>query len=207
MNKMIVYYAKYELLDDERKHEKEHKIGLNLLKYALNKEKNIKLSESEMREQYTLGNFGKPYLLDYRDIFFNISHCDGWVSILLFDHPVGIDIERIGYVSNAMVKKVLTENEMLYLDRFKEDEKKYKFEFYRFWTLKESYLKCIGKGFYEDPKSVEFTIDSTISCSDSNVSCIQRILDDDCILSICFEGKESVINYESYKEEMVGTDC
>jgi 4'-phosphopantetheinyl transferase len=88
----------------------------------------------------------KPFLQDYPDVHFNISHSGDWVVCAISDDAVGIDIEEIklDIIKPALIKKVLNEKEQKYFQTLSDEEKN--IAFYRFWTLKEAYTKCIGRG-------------------------------------------------------------
>lgn len=89
--------------------------------------------------------FGKPFLKGYDNFHFNISHSGQWIVCTVDDKDIGIDIEKI----ESIDYRELSEN------FFSEKEYKFIFEstlsdqlknFYRIWTLKESYIKAEGKG-------------------------------------------------------------
>ena len=186
-----VVYKKYLLEKEDKKYLKEHKIALDLLGYILKKQYNIHLSNIE--EEFIYDKYGKPYLKHYKNIHFNISHCDGFVAVGVSNDPIGIDIEKVKACKEAMMKKILTDKEYQYLQMAECKEH----AFFKFWKLKESYLKWCGKGFSLNPKLVEFEFDErSILCSDISVHCEQRYIDSNCILSIVYKGKET-INYES----------
>lgn len=201
---IAVYEMRYTLKKGEHKYKKEHHIGLTLLQYALRRSKKISMSVEEVQACYTCGECGKPYLKGHENIHFNISHCDGWVVCALSDRPVGIDVEKVGTTSPRMAQKMLTEKEQEYLRQYEGRAFDYAAVFYRFWTLKESYLKWCGRGFFTDPRQVEFSFveggkETKIHCSDPDITCRQKSLDADCIMSVCYEGNEEKIYYESYE--------
>lgn len=192
-----VIYTKYHLENGEHKYQKEHHIGLSLLSYLLQTYCCLPICTSFLEKIIRKDKYGKPYLPDYENIHFNISHCDDYVACAISNCPIGIDIERVGYISYAMVKKILTINEQSYLNNFIDDYD-YKYHFYQLWTLKESYLKCIGKGFLKNPKDVEFEyVSNSYRCKDTRIRVDQKEITDDCILSICYESQEDIC-YESY---------
>ena len=47
------------------------------------------------RIEYCKTENGKPYIKNYPDYHFNISHSNGAVAIAFSDYPVGVDIEKI----------------------------------------------------------------------------------------------------------------
>ena len=77
---------------------------------------------------------GKPFFPG--DRFFNLSHSGELAVIALADVPVGVDVQRVGPVSEALRRRVLTEAELSREDR----------DFFFFWTRKEAALKCLGVG-------------------------------------------------------------
>ncbi|EJS62886.1 4'-phosphopantetheinyl transferase family protein [Bacillus cereus] len=97
-------------------------------------------------EEITLkaNKYGKPYLLNFSDFFFNISHSNEWVVLIFSNVPVGIDIEHIRLIDINTFQTVLSSEELKHLSILKkEDQLSY---FYNLWTLKESYVKTLGKG-------------------------------------------------------------
>lgn len=92
---------------------------------------------------------GKPYLKEYPEIFFNISHCRKGIACAVCDCPVGVDIEEI---------QPGLEIRSLVLNREEEDAVKMSetpdVEFTRIWTRKESFLKLTGEGIRNDMKNI-----------------------------------------------------
>lgn len=187
-----VLLSSYVLKEGEKKYQVEHNLGWQLLSQGLRKLYGISICDEELSQMIGEGKHGKPYLISYPKIHFNISHSDGLVVCAFSDCPVGIDLERIDQVSESLVKKVLTTKEQICLKKHMEKGITYEEYFYRFWTLKESYLKWKGKGFFQDPKSVTFQIEvdqgketASITCSDNKVCFYQKKISEDIILSIC----------------------
>jgi 4'-phosphopantetheinyl transferase len=91
---------------------------------------------------------GKPYLVDYPEIHFNISHSAETLLIAISKiGAVGIDIEQAKPHRNdfsALVEKCFASEEIKYWNALAETEKKA--EFYRFWTRKEAFVKAVGRG-------------------------------------------------------------
>lgn len=88
------------------------------------------------------GRYGKPYLADYSDIYFNISHCPKGCVCAVSDKEIGVDIQDIRPFSWDIARRVFCENELKILE-FTDDKAKL---FTRIWTMKESYLKMTGEG-------------------------------------------------------------
>jgi len=90
---------------------------------------------------------GKPYLADYPELAFNLSHsADTWVIAVGWRCRLGVDIEIAKPRSNlaALVEKCFAEPEAAYWHRLPEAEQTA--AFYRFWTRKEAFVKATGRG-------------------------------------------------------------
>ena len=110
---------------------------------------------------------GKPYLPDYPDFHYNISHSGGIVACAASDSPVGIDIQQISYDPVRILKiaaHFFSQEEQQELNfRHQEknpntgaasnscsnDEQDLCHLFCRFWTARESYIKLTGRGLAE----------------------------------------------------------
>lgn len=93
------------------------------------------------------GEFGKPYLADYPELAFNLSHtANKFVIVTGFHHELGADIEycKPRITLPALVEKCFAEEEQDYWQQLPDQEKTE--IFYRFWTRKEAYVKAIGSG-------------------------------------------------------------
>jgi len=103
-----------------------------------------KFDENNKNIYFQRNEFGKPYLIGYPNFHFNISHSGVWVVCAVSNDIVGIDIEEIKYIDLSMAKHFFTEREYKVLtDMNKAQQLNY---FYEIWTLKECYVKYLGKG-------------------------------------------------------------
>jgi 4'-phosphopantetheinyl transferase len=90
---------------------------------------------------------GKPYLADYPDLAFNLSHtANKMVVAIAYNCDLGVDIEVCKTRTNlaALVDKCFAEEEKNYWQQLPESEQI--LAFYRFWTRKEAFVKAIGRG-------------------------------------------------------------
>ena len=78
-----------------------------LLCEALRKEYGI-----EEAPVFEYGEHGKPLIVGYPDIHFNLSHCREAVICVVSDHPVGVDIESIHRYSESLARYVMSDTEM-----------------------------------------------------------------------------------------------
>ena len=86
---------------------------------------------------------GKPYFPG-GEIQFNLSHSGTWVLCALADDAVGCDLEEIRPVDLKLGHRFLPEE---YADILSQTTETERLElFYRYWTLKESFMKATGLG-------------------------------------------------------------
>ena len=97
--------------------------------------------ENKEIEFYT-NDYGKPFLKGKEDFHFNLSHSGIWVVGAVDDQPVGIDVENIQTIDLDISKNYYSPDEHREL-MSKEDKFSY---FFTLWSLKESYIKIVGKG-------------------------------------------------------------
>jgi len=105
------------------------------------------LQEYGLREAEVGIAFGeneKPYFPDYPDIHFNVSHSEKMVLAVFADTEIGCDIEYIAPIKMKIAKRFFCPSEYEYIMQ-QEEEKRIE-TFYRFWTLKESFMKATGLG-------------------------------------------------------------
>ena len=102
--------------------------------------KTYNLYEKDVVIEY--GNNGKPSLKDYPQIHFNISH-SGELAIAAFsDSEIGCDIEQVRKLKESVLNSCFTNEEISYINNSEDKD----FAFTEIWTLKESFLKCLGLG-------------------------------------------------------------
>jgi len=87
---------------------------------------------------------GKPFLKNSSDFHFNNSHAGAWIICAASDKEVGIDVEIVKPRTFDIAKRFFSQEEYEELMAKKEEERLD--HFYSLWTLKESYLKAVGKG-------------------------------------------------------------
>ena len=124
------------------------------------------LKKFNMPQQYgsvSYGKFGKPKLKTKDRVYnFNISH-SGIYSVCAFSSgEVGVDIQIMSdVVSDKLIKTACTPLEQVYLAGL--DEQKRRSEFFRMWTVKESFMKYIGAGLSVSPLAVRVELNPTIT--------------------------------------------
>ncbi len=209
---ITVYYTSYVLQQDRKKHELEHEIGRSLLQKGLKEQFSLSLEAEKLQENMKTGEHGKPYLRDYEDIHFNISHSNGLVACALSDEPVGLDVEVIQDFKESLPKRVLSEEEQKFLAGYQTDETQYRELFFRFWTLKESYIKWDGRGFSKEPRDISFELDLSkdpigITFSDKEgiykggLGFYQEKIKDKYFLTVCSRQLSEHKNIQIFKED------
>ena len=95
-----------------------------------------------LSEEIVIGEYGKPSFKNSK-LFFNTSHSGKYAFCVISNVEVGCDIEEIKEYKPRVAERFFTEKENNYLSLTNDKDGL----FYRLWTLKESSVKCIGKGF------------------------------------------------------------
>lgn len=95
--------------------------------------------------QIVKGEHGKPYVdCGKTGIYYNLSHSGDYLVCALSDREVGIDIEQTGKMHLEVARRFFHPEEyknlLLYAGEQQNDL------FYRYWSVKESFLKYTGKG-------------------------------------------------------------
>lgn len=114
------------------------------------------LKEFEIKDhdiEYSFNKYGKPYLKNHKDIYFNFSHSGEFVVCVLANFEIGVDIEKIEKADLNIAEKFFHKNEYQHiLNSNKPND-----DFYRIWTYKESYTKALGKGLALDLNTFDVT--------------------------------------------------
>ena len=196
----VIYYSYYTPVSDSISDisRQEHQLGRALLVRGLNEQFHLPLTISDIDTLLKYDSNGKPYLPDYPDIHFNITHCKELVACAFHVRSVGIDAEAPGYFPEVLINRALSEKEKCLLQSKSSTTSERAEWFYRLWTLKEAYVKQSGIGVDTDLTRFSFSfIDNkaalSVICSDSSVSCCQMKLSHGQILSICYEDTEETV--------------
>lgn len=89
--------------------------------------------------------YGKPFLNEHADHSFNLSHSGDWIVMISGGHDlVGIDVEQTKPIDLQIADRFFAPQENRYL--ISQPPNMQIETFYRLWTLKESYIKAVGKG-------------------------------------------------------------
>lgn len=109
------------------------------------------------QESIKYGKNGKP---EVEDICFNLSHSDHIVVCAVSSESVGCDVEKIENLKEKVADRFFCKSEIAYLNSFSGEEQEK--EFYRLWTMKESYIKMTGEGMRLPLDQFEIVFDENV---------------------------------------------
>lgn len=137
---------------------------------------------------FVVGTNGKPAIPQGSDLHFNISHSGQWAVCAIATVPVGVDVERLRKVNPSLAERFFSPDEVAALRALPEEKQTERF--IQLWTLKECFLKAIGRGLTRNLNS--FSVHEhqgmyTITGDDSACDYHLRIfpLDKDYMLAAC----------------------
>ena len=87
--------------------------------------------------------YGKPFLVNFPNIHYNVSHTKGLIVCAISDSCVGVDVERIKPFNTRIIENFFSRNERQYIFASKENQDE---RFFEIWTKKEAYVKWVGMG-------------------------------------------------------------
>ena len=146
---------------------------------------------------FKTGKYGKAYISNYDDVYFNMSHSGKMVSCAISDSEVGVDIEYNDPTIDLNIAKNYfynSEYESIMNSSYPSNE------FFRYWVLKESYMKFTGLGFNLDLDSFEIIISDDIKLKNDKNNLKFNLFDvEDYKLAIC--SKYDVNNFTVYSSD------
>lgn len=95
-----------------------------------------------VEQEFAYSEHGKPYLMGYSNVHFNVSHSGGYVVCAVSDKPVGVDIQKIEEYNPDVAEIICNEKEMEQIGHSLDKAS----EFIKLWTQKEAVLKMHGTG-------------------------------------------------------------
>ena len=150
--------------------------------------------------------YGKAYIKNVRNFFYNISHSKNWVVLAQGSSEVGIDVEKISYNLDLeqIVNRYFSYEERKYI-LFSTDKVKRAMRFTQIWTLKESYIKYLGTGLFTDLTSFSTNIfDGLVRDSENRVNKHVKLksylLNDGSYLSVCSQEPSGTIEFITIKQ-------
>lgn len=95
----------------------------------------------------------KPYLKNYENFHFNISHTEGAVLLGISPRPIGVDIESNCNPPLEIMSHFFHKDEVYYVNTALSEEAR-KTRFFHVWTQKEALTKYSGSGLITDLKEL-----------------------------------------------------
>ena len=89
--------------------------------------------------RYKRNEHGKPFLTDYPDLRFNISHSGDYAVCAVSEKNIGVDLQTTDRTHEGIAERFFTADECEYIGESAEN-------FFEVWSRKESYLKARGTG-------------------------------------------------------------
>ena len=177
---MIIYLIRTSLNKENKK-----LIRDELLSFALLKEFNIKYSEIQINKN----EYGKPYIKEYPNIHFNISHCNNLIACSIDNYVNGIDVENIREYDDYVANRICSLEELKNLLNTDNREKL----FFCIWTLKESLGKALGVGLNYCLKGTTFIIkDHHVYCSNNIFKYQIYEIFENYLLAVSYKSKEDI---------------
>lgn len=183
-------------------------IGEIMVRYAIHNLFNTNAHEIE----FELLEYGKPVVKGHKEWQFNLSHSDQWVICAVGMSPVGIDVEKMNIRHMGIANCFYTPNENARIQAFLNDRDRL-IEFYKLWTLKESYMKAIGLGLRKGMDTFEFHLEGDKEILFENdtynrdFSFYSMILDEQYMMSLCYNSSEKVRKMKLLNEEILEEMC
>ncbi|MDO4939636.1 MAG: 4'-phosphopantetheinyl transferase superfamily protein [Lachnospiraceae bacterium] len=108
------------------------------------------------------GENGKPYLDGQDDIYFNLSHSGDYVMCAVSDRDIGCDIQKTERMNLKTAERFFLKQEYETITGQESDEK-IRDMFFRYWVLKECFLKVTGRGLAMPLNSFEIITGDEVS--------------------------------------------
>lgn len=130
------------------------------------------------------GEHGKPSLAKRPDVHYNISHADGIAAAAVSEFECGVDCERVRAYDPRVMERVCTKTERALICAAPENERD--LLFFRLWTLKEAYVKALGRGLSFPLRQAAFVFESDeIMTELSGCSFAQYIINGELVAAFC----------------------
>lgn len=147
---------KFEIMPIERKqkanrYRNEIDRKLCILAYSLLMDGLFKEYEIKDSVRFIYNEYGKPFLKDYPEVFFNLSHCRYGVVCGISNKPIGVDIQDIQKFNIDVTQRVCNETELNFILNSKNKD----LEFCKLWAAKEAVIKKTGTSISADLKQID----------------------------------------------------
>lgn len=114
------------------------------MKDWIGEESGLQMDAAPLSLAYTYGENGKPFLKDYKEVRFSISHSGKYVMAAFSNREIGIDVQKHRENRFHMADRFFSQEDKALLERLGAENLNK--NFYRIWTIKEAYMKLTGEG-------------------------------------------------------------
>ena len=188
-------YLEYSFNDNESRAEARKNLENLILSISKNHyNKNNLIIEREENK--------KPYFKNENNLYFNGTHTlELFAAVMSDEYNVGIDAEKIRERDYfAIAEEYFYKSEIEYL----KNTHKLEIDFFTIWTIKEAYIKMLGKTIFDIKNSIEVDLTEREIRKSDNLFFASFILDDSYIISICFDTKNDVnLNLQDFNLNMM----
>lgn len=147
--------------------------------------------------QFMYNDYGKQYYIGEKPIYFNCSHSGDYIVCALSTEEIGVDIEQIGEEYFEIARQCFSSEENYAIRSAKGNFRRKMF--YTYWTLKESYIKLIGKGLSIPLHSFSFEFKAKryqLKDKENHILFYTSVFQEDYILSIASLEQEIDTDYK-----------
>ena len=146
----------------------------------------LNIDKAVLEFAYGYNEQGKPYLKDYPQIHFSLSHSGNVVACVVSEQEIGLDVQEHVKVNKRLAERFFTEKENILL-KAQPDEGAYRELFFRLWSIKESYIKYTGLGMKQGLDTFEIDWENkTVLEKNASIKGAEKTITDG-NLSACFE--------------------
>ena len=91
--------------------------------------------------RFAYGEHGKPYLPEYPECHFSLSHSGDYIALVCGNVECGLDVQKISCRKLHVLRFLHPAERQSIAEAQNSND-----EFYRIWTMKEAYVKLTGEG-------------------------------------------------------------
>lgn len=142
LKEYLCYLPSFQQKQVLRYRREQDQIASLISKLLIQKQASLALHIPKEKLELAYTAFGKPYIANNPTYHFSISHSERCVAFVEANHPIGLDVERLGQADEDVAKMVFATQEWQYFCQSGFSS----MAFYELWTQKEAYVKRLGTG-------------------------------------------------------------
>lgn len=122
----------------KKSNKKSQSIGAELLlNYAVKQE-----VKTDSNVEWDTDKNGKLYLVNYKNLYVNLSHSRYYAVCAIHNKPIGIDLQYCRKCDMKLADRFFTTDETDWINQSSDKNS----AFFEVWTKKESFVKAVGMG-------------------------------------------------------------